>query len=39
MGEVYQAPDIKLNRQVALKILPESLAADLDRLAVFQREM
>ena len=37
MGQVYQATDTKLN-QVALKILPEALAADPDRLARFQRE-
>ena len=38
MGEVYRATDTKLKRQVALKILPLSLAADADRLARFQRE-
>jgi len=38
MGEVYRATDTKLKRQVALKILPPSFAADHDRLARFQRE-
>ena len=38
MGQVYQATDTKLNRQVAVKILPEAFAADPDRLARFQRE-
>ncbi len=38
MGEVYQATDTKLNRQVALEILPEGLASDPGRLARFQRE-
>ena len=38
MGEVYRATDTKLKRQVAIKVLPESLAADPDRLARFQRE-
>jgi len=38
MGEVYRARDTNLNRDVALKILPESFAADGDRVARFKRE-
>jgi eukaryotic-like serine/threonine-protein kinase len=38
MGEVYRARDGKLNRDVAIKVLPEALAKDPDRLARFQRE-
>lgn len=38
MGEVYLADDLRLNRQVALKILPELMLADRDRLRRFQRE-
>ena len=38
MGEVYRATDTNLNRPVAIKVLPEPLAADGERLARFQRE-
>ena len=38
MGQVWQATDTQLNRQVALKILPAAFAADPDRLARFKRE-
>src|SRR3990167_6933781 len=38
MGEGYQATDTKLGRQVAIKVLPASVAQDADRLARFQRE-
>ncbi len=38
MGEVYQARDTTLNRDVAIKVLPAALADDPDRLARFQRE-
>ncbi len=38
MGEVWRATDTKLNREVAIKILPDSFARDPDRLARFTRE-
>ncbi len=38
MGEVYRATDTNLKRQVAIKVLPASVAGDPDRLARFQRE-
>src|SRR6188508_3425118 len=38
MGEVYRARDTKLDRSVAIKILPEAFAADAERIARFQRE-
>ncbi len=38
MGEVYRARDTKLDRDVAIKVLPASLAGDPERIARFQRE-
>jgi eukaryotic-like serine/threonine-protein kinase len=38
MGEVYLAEDTRLRRRVALKVLPQNLAADNDRLVRFERE-
>ena len=38
MGEVYEAEDLKLKRRVALKVVPQAMAADPDRLQRFQRE-
>jgi serine/threonine protein kinase/Tol biopolymer transport system component len=38
MGEVYRAKDTRLEREVAIKVLPEALSADPDALARFERE-
>jgi eukaryotic-like serine/threonine-protein kinase len=38
MGEVYRGRDTKLDREVAIKILPDALAHDPERLARFERE-
>ena len=38
MGEVYRARDSRLGRDVAIKVLPDALALDAERLARFERE-
>jgi serine/threonine protein kinase len=38
MGEVYRGRDTKLNRHIAIKVLPDLFANDPDRLARFHRE-
>ena len=38
MGEVYKARDTKLDRDVAIKVLPAALSSEPDRLARFERE-
>jgi len=38
MGEVYRARDEKLNRDVAIKVLPAALSQDADRLRRFEQE-
>ena len=38
MGEVYRAKDLRLGREVALKVLPADVASRPDRLARFERE-
>src|SRR5579863_7534217 len=38
MGEVYRARDLKLKREVAIKVLPEEFSRDPERVSRFQRE-
>ena len=38
MGEVYRARDTSLDRDVAIKVLPDAFATDTERLARFERE-
>ena len=38
MGAVYRAVDTKLNREVAIKVLPAAFASDPDRMLRFKRE-
>src|SRR5436190_11532039 len=38
MGEVYRARDLRLGREVALKVLPADVATDAERLARFEHE-
>ncbi len=38
MGEVYKARDTRLDRTVAIKVLPEAFTSDPDRLVRFERE-
>ncbi len=39
MGEVYRARDTRLDREVAIKILPKNYAGDADRLKRFEQEV